>query len=297
MLKLNFLGTSDAIPSLERNHTSLLLETQKENILIDCGEGTQRQFKKAKLNPCKINRILITHWHGDHVLGLSGLLQTLSFSEYNKELFIYGPKGTKEFVKNLLKTFIFQGECKIHVEEVMGKFLETSDFYIEAEEMSHGIPCNAYNFVQKSQIKIDKDKLNKTNLKGPILKKLKQGKDLIFEGKKYLAKNFTYKQEGKKISFVLDTSFNNRIIPFVKNADLLVCESTFGEDFKDLASKYNHLSVDKVAEIAKKAKCKKLVLTHISQRYSKNLDIILKSAKKGFKESYLARDLESFEIK
>jgi ribonuclease Z len=222
MLKLTFLGTSDAIPSLERNHTSLLLETQTESILIDCGEGTQRQFRKARLNPCKINRILITHWHGDHVLGLSGLLQTLSFSEYNKELFIYGPKGTKEFIKNLLKTFIFQGECKIHVEEVKGKFLETPEFYIEAEEMSHGIPCNAYNFVEKTQIRIDKEKLNKIKIDGPILKKLKQGKDIVVEGKKYLAKNLTYKQEGKKISFVLDTSFNKKIIPFVKCADLLV---------------------------------------------------------------------------
>ncbi len=296
MLKLTFLGTSDAIPSVERNHTSLLLETQTENILIDCGEGTQRQFRKAKLNPCKINRILITHWHGDHVLGLSGLLQTLSFSEYNKELFIYGPKGTKEFVKNLLKTFIFQGECKIHVEEVKGKFLENSKFYIEAQEMSHGIPCNAYNFVEKPRRRIDTKKLAKTKLNGPILKQLQEGKNITFEGKKYLAKDLTYLEEGKKVSFVLDTSFNNRIIPFVKNADLLVCESTFGEDFKELASKYNHLSVDKTAQIAKKANCKKLVLTHISQRYSKNLSVILKNAKKEFKESYLAKDFETFEI-
>ena len=107
MIKVKFLGTSGAVPTAERNHTSMLLEYENENILIDCGEGTQRQFRKARINPCKITRILITHWHGDHVLGLPGLLQTLGFSEYNKTLYIYGPKGTKEFMQNLFKTFFF----------------------------------------------------------------------------------------------------------------------------------------------------------------------------------------------
>ena len=88
-IKLTFLGTADQIPSANRNHTSMLLTYGGENILIDCGEGTQRQFRKAHLNPCKITRILITHWHGDHVLGLPGLLQTLAASDYNKTLYIY----------------------------------------------------------------------------------------------------------------------------------------------------------------------------------------------------------------
>src|SRR4030042_2692406 len=103
MIKITFLGTSDAIPSAERNHTSILLEYKNESILVDCGEGTQRQFRKAKLNPNKVTKILITHWHGDHVLGLAGLLQTLSFSNHNKTLSIYGTRGTKEFMKILLK--------------------------------------------------------------------------------------------------------------------------------------------------------------------------------------------------
>jgi ribonuclease Z len=297
MIKVIFLGTSDAVPTAERNHTSILLEYDGENILVDCGEGTQRQFRKAKLNPCKITRILITHWHGDHVLGLSGLLQTLSFSGYNKPLLIYGPKGTKEFVNNLLKTFYFQGKCPIEVKEVEGKFIETADFYIEAESMSHGIPCNAYTFVKKDRIRIDKAKLKKTKLEGPILKKLKEGKDVTYEGKKYLAKNLTYKDEGKKISFVFDTSFNPRIIPFVKDSDLLICESSFDSDMEETAKEYKHLTAKQTAEIAKKSKSKKLVLTHISQRYSQNLKKILDSAKKGFKNSVLVKDLDVLEVK
>ena len=105
-IELTFLGTSDAVPTKQRSHTSILLNYAGENILVDCGEGTQRQFRFAELNPCKITRILITHWHGDHVLGIPGILQTLALSGYNKTLYIYGPKGTKEFMQNLLKTFV-----------------------------------------------------------------------------------------------------------------------------------------------------------------------------------------------
>ncbi len=295
-IKIIFLGTSDAVPSAERNHTSILLEYKDENILIDCGEGTQRQFRKAELNPNKVTRILITHWHGDHVLGIPGMLQTLSFSGYNRTLYIYGPKGTKEFMKNMLKTFVFQEKLKISVEEVEGKFFENDDFYLESKGMSHGIPCNAYSFIKKSKIRIDKKKLEKTKIQGPILKELKEGKNITYQGKKYKAKDFTYQEEGKKISFVLDTSFNDRITPFVKNSNLLICESTFGEDLVDKAKEYKHLTSKQAAEIAKKSNSDKLIITHISQRYSKNPKKILETAKKIFKNSFLANDLDKFEV-
>jgi len=297
MIKLTFLGTSDAIPSAERNHTSILLEYKNEAMLVDCGEGTQRQLRKAKLNPNKITRILITHWHGDHVLGLPGLLQTLAFSNYNKTLNIYGPRGTKEFMKAILRTFAFQGKYKINIEEVEKKFFENEEFYLEAEKMTHGIPCNSYAFVIKGRLRIDKKKLQKTKLKGPILKKLKEGKDVTYNGRKYLAKNLTYEEDSKKVSFVFDTSFNKNIVPFVKNSDLLVCESTFGVELEDKAEKYRHLNVRQTAEIAKKSKSKKLVLTHISQRYNKNPKRILDAAKKIFKNSVLVKDLDEIEVK
>ncbi len=297
-IKITLLGTSDAIPSAERNHTSILLNYKNENILVDCGEGTQRQFRKAKLNPCKITKILITHWHGDHVLGIPGLLDTLNFSGYRKTLSVYGPKGTKKFMEAFLKMFVFQAKYKIIVEEIEeGRFLENDDFYIESKKMTHGIPCNAYSFVKKGRIRIDKKELAKTKLKGPILKKLKEGKDIIYNGKKYLAKNLTFVEDSKKISFVFDTSFNDRIIPFAKNSDLLICESTFGSEFEDKAREYKHLTVKQTAQIAKKSNSKKLVLTHISQRYNRNPKKILDAAKKIFKNSLLAKDMDVIEIK
>ena len=104
-IKLTFLGTSSAVPTKSRNHPSILLQYKEQNLLFDCGEGTQRQFRKAKLNPCKLTKIFISHWHGDHILGLPGLLQTLALNGYNNVLEIYGPLGTKQKMKNLFDFF------------------------------------------------------------------------------------------------------------------------------------------------------------------------------------------------
>jgi ribonuclease Z len=297
MTRVTFLGTSDSIPSAERNPTSILITHDGENILLDCGEGTQRQIRKAKLNPCKITRILITHWHGDHVLGLPGLLQTMALSGYNKTLVISGPRGTKRFMRNLFETFAFKQEGKIKIEEVDGKFFETDDFYLEARKMTHGISCNAYTFVKKGKLRIDRDKLKKSKLpSGPLLKKLKDGKNITYKSKKYLAKNLTFQEGEKKLSFVFDTSVNKSIVPFVKNSDLLVSESTFNSELEEKARKHNHLTAKQAAEIAKKSKSKKLVLTHISQRYEKEPSKILNDAKKIFKNSFVVKDLDVIEV-
>ena len=298
-IKVYFLGTSAQIPTGKRNHSAILLSYEGENILVDCGEGTQRQFRIAKLNPCKITRILISHWHSDHVLGIPGLLSTLALSGYNRTLYIYGPRGTKEFMRDLLKVFNFQKKYKIIVEETSGgKFYETSDFYLESEKMSHGIPANAYSLVIKDKLRLDKKKIQNSKLPfGPLLGKLKEGKDIIYEGKKYNAKNFIYEEKGKKISIVLDTLFNERIIPFVKNSDLLICESSFSSKLNEQAKEHLHLTAKQCGEIAKKSKSKKLALTHISQRYENNLKELLNEAKKEFRETKVVGDFDEIIVK
>ncbi len=297
MVKVTFLGTADQIPSAKRNHTGILLNYKEENILIDCGEGMQRQFRIARLNPCRITRILITHFHGDHTLGLTGILQTLALSGYNKTLYIYGPKGIKEFMRKLLDTFPFRCDYEIRVEEAKGKFFTGEDFYLSSEEMSHGCICNAYSFVKIGQRRIDKAKLKKLKVEtGPHLQELKRGKNIQYKGKKYLAKDLTYVEEDSKISVVLDTTVNDRIVPFVKNSDLFISESTFGSELKEKALEHNHMTVVDAAKIAKKAKVKKLILTHISQRYEANLKDVLSQAKEFFPNSILVKDFDSIEI-
>lgn len=293
------LGTADQIPSYARNHSAIFINYHGENILVDCGEGTQRQFRLARLNPCKIDKILITHLHGDHVFGLPGLLSTFAMSGYNKDLKIYGPKGIKKFIEAMLFLFNFYREYHIEVFEVSkGKFVEEEDFYLAVEEMEHRTNCNAYSFVKKGLRRIDKNKLKKLKIpNGPHLQKLKEGKNITFDKKKYFAKNLTYKEEDKKISIVLDTSDNKRIVPFVRNSDLLICESSFGEELKDQAKEHMHMTSVGASKIAKKAKVKKLVLTHISQRYEKDLSFILNQAKKEFSNVIIAKDLDSFLVK
>ncbi|MBT4375925.1 ribonuclease Z [archaeon] len=309
MAKITFLGTADSIPSKSRNHLSVLLNYDGENILFDCGEGTQRQFRKAELNPCKVTRILISHWHGDHVLGLPGLLSTLSLSGYTKTLYLYGPRGIKKKFEDMLRVFSFVQNYEIKVEEVGTarctpncgvkgqRFFENEDFYLEAFPLEHGIPCNGYNFVKKGQRRIDKDKLKKFKIKeGRYLLDLKEGKDLHYENKKYKNKDLTYLEKDKKVSFVVDTRFNPKISGFVENANILIGESTFSRELKKDAREKMHLTSEDIGNIAKKAGVDKLILAHISSRYLKDIKQILNEVKEIFKNSYLVKDLDSLEF-
>ncbi len=296
-IPITFLGTSQAIPTARRNHTAVLLQYKTENILVDCGEGTQRQFRKAKLNPCKLTRILITHWHGDHVLGLPGLLQTLALNNYPRTLHIYIPKGTRNYIDLIYKLFVFAGKIKLEVHEVSsGKILETPDFILESFPMQHNIPTNAYTFTEKEKIRIDKDKIKKLGLSGKILGELAKGKDIKHKNKTIKASSLTYAEKGKKIAFILDTKINENCYKAAEGSDLLICESTYTEEESDLASEYKHLTAKQAAEIAKKSKSKKLFLTHISQRYQANDKPILHEAQSVFKDTTIAEDLMKVEI-
>ena len=299
-IKITFLGTSNAIPTSQRNHPSIHLEWNGEHLLFDCGEGTQRQMKKANLNPCKLTRIFITHLHGDHVLGLPGLFETLEMLQYSKTLEIYGPQGTQKHI-SLLQQLYGRFNIKHKVIEINAHansiVLETKDFQIQSSHMDHNVPTLAYSFAIKEKLRILKSKLKKLKLpNSPLIHKLQQGHDIVFDGKKIKSSSVTYKQEGKRITIILDTKLNNNAISLAKNSDLLVCESTYAQSEKDYASEYKHLTSTQAATIAKKAKAKKLILTHIAQRYEHNPKIIESEAKKVFKNVSIAKDLDIIKI-
>ena len=299
MIQITFLGTSTAIPTAERNHSAMLLKYKNENILIDCGEGTQRQFRKAKISISKITKILITHWHGDHILGLPGLLETLQLSKYNKTLEIYGPKGTKKYLRELLKMFGHTNRIKIKVYEVKGTFLKTKDFQISAVSLQHGCPTNGYMFEEQPKLRINKEKLKKLKLSikdRTKLSKLTKGKNIKINGKTIKSKNMTYKQASKKISFIFDTKKCAGAEKLAKDSDLAIMDATFSDNEEELSKKYKHMTASQSAQIAKKTKVKKLILTHISQRYDHKSEILEKQAKKIFKNSKVAKDLMSLEV-
>jgi ribonuclease Z len=298
-INITFLGTSQAIPTARRNHTSILLHYKDENILIDCGEGTQRQFRKAKLNPCKLTKLLITHWHGDHILGIAGLLQTLLLNSYNKILNVYGPKGTGYYWNRIIDLLVPYNKIKVKIHEVSeSKFFENKDFYLEAISMQHGIPCNAYAFVEKAKLRLNKEKLRKLKLKGPIIAELAKGKDIIINNKKIHAKNLIYKTQERKITFIFDTKINNNCHKIAKDSNAIVSEAVYLENEKDLAKLHEHLTACQAAEIAKQSgkKLKALYLSHLSQRYDGSEKLILNEAKKHFKNTIIAEDLMQIEI-
>jgi len=297
MVKITFLGTSAMIPTAERNHSSILLTHKTENILIDCGEGTQRQLRIAKISPCKITKILISHWHGDHILGIPGLIQNLGAHQYSKTLEIYGPKGTKKYLKNLLAGVVFVNKIKIQVKEISsGIFYKDEEFTLSTLKLKHTIPCLGYVFQEKDKLKINLNYLIKFNLKQhPLLGLLQKGKSINYKGKKISVKKATTKIPGKKIAFIMDTAPTPNIDKLAKNADLLITESTWDSTLEIHVEKRKHLTSQLAAKIAKKAKAKKLILTHFSQRY-RDLEQIEKQAKKEFKNTVLAKDFMVVEV-
>lgn len=291
-MEITFLGTTSMVPTADRNHSAILLSYKAENILIDCGEGTQRQLRIAKISACKITKILITHWHGDHVLGLPGLMQTLVAHEYNKELEIYVPKGTKGNFQKMFDFFVLRGhQIKYKVVEVdTGKFFENEDFELYSFEVDHGTQARGYSFVEKDKRRINLSYLAKYGLKQhPILKDLQLGNDIEWEGKKIRAKLATTEIKGKKVSIVLDTAYFDGLVKVVEGADVLICESNYLEELKSVAAERKHMTAKQAAGLAKKAKVKELYLTHFSQRY-KNLKPFLDEARPVFKNVKVAKD-------
>jgi len=296
-MEVTFLGTGPAIPSAKKNHTAVLLKQEGENILIDCGEGTQRQFRKARLNPCKLTRLFITHWHGDHILGIPGLLQTLSLSNYNRKLHIYGPPGTRKRMALMLGMFVYVGKIDLEIHEISEGKIDLGDLEATAHKMSHGKTFSlAYSIEQKTKRRIDVKKMKKLGLNGPIVGEIQKGKDVIFKGKKIKAKDLIYLQKGKKVTFLWDTRPNPNCVKAAKNADFLASEANFLDSEKEKAYDYNHMTASQAADVAKKAKVKVLYLTHLSQRYEKYEKQAILEAKKKFKNTLLAYDLLKVEI-
>lgn len=297
-MKITFLGTACMQPTKERNHPGFILSYNSENILFDCGEGIQRQMKTIKFKPTKITRLLISHWHGDHVLGIPGLMQTMGASEYSKKLYIYGPKGTKENIKSLNKVFAKHSDIIEHevIEINNGKFFENSEFILESYELEHGIDAIGFKFIEKDKRKLLMNKINKLQIpEGPLLGKLQQGKDITYKKQTIKSKDVTKLVPGKIIGYISDTAYTTNCTKIAENCDILVSESSFTSKHQDKAEQYKHLTSKEAAEIANLNNVKKLILTHISQRY-KDLDEMLSEAKETFPNTILAHDFMTIKI-
>lgn len=280
------------VPTKERNVSSILLIYDGDYILIDCGEGTQRQLMKKGISPTKISKILITHWHGDHIWGLPGLLQTIAASNKKEEIEIFGPKKTEEFLKNMEKSFSPSNKIKFRAYEILkeSKIVDNKKYEIIAFPVSHSTHCLAYSLKEKDRRKINLNYTKKFGLtKDPLLGKLQNNKPITYNGKKITPEKATTLIKGKKVTFITDLKYSKEISKFAKDSDLLVSESTFLSELEKEAKKTLHLTSEQAAKIAKESNAKKLILTHFSQRYKIESELE-KEAKKIFKNTIAAKD-------
>src|SRR3989338_5268122 len=221
MAEITFLGTACMQPTKDRNHPGILLDFGPEHILFDCGEGIQRQFKVADIKLTKITKIFITHWHGDHALGLIGLLQTLFSSEITHKVGIYGPKGTKENLELLIKIYKTNRIPDYEVIEVKnGMVAETNAYSVEALEMDHATIAFGFRFTEKDRRRMNMEKLRKLGVKeGPLVGKLQSGMEITVKGKKIHPDDVSEVVKGKTFVYLGDTALCENAQKLSKGAD------------------------------------------------------------------------------
>jgi len=300
-LKILFLGTGGSWPTVQRNVTSIALKRGSEIILFDCGEGTQRQFQKSKLSYMQISKIFISHFHGDHFLGLPGLLQTMQLNDRNKDLHIYGPKKIISLTSQLLSLGYFKPSYNIIAHEIdNGDVLDFEEYTIKVLRVNHGIPSFAYCLEEKKRPgKFNKPKALELGIpEGYLFSRLQRGHDITLEdGTKIKSKMVLgLPRSGRKIVISGDTRPCPSLIKFSKKADVLIHDATFDSELEDISGLYGHSTAAQAANIAKDAKVSKLFLVHISPRYL-DYKLLENEAKNIFKKSVAPKDFEEYEIK
>ncbi len=268
MLEVIFLGTGGIMPTKERNVPSIALRYKGEIILWDVGEGTLRQLNTAKLSPMRIEKIFITHFHGDHYLGLMSLIQTMTLWNRERPLHIYGPKYAFEFIQNYLKSGFFAPSFEIHVHELGEARLKFGDYEIWSFKVEHGIPALGYVFKERDKRgNFDLEKIRELGLKpGPWMKELELKGKIEINGRVIHLEDVTGRpKKGVKIVYTGDTEPCGRVRLFSEKADLLIHEATYLTE-EERGESY-HTTVNEACEVAEKAKVKLLALFHRAPRY------------------------------
>jgi len=299
-LSVIFLGTGGSWPTIKRNVSSLAVKRGSEIILFDCGEGTQRQFQKSNLSYMQISKIFITHFHGDHFLGLPGLIQTMQLNDREKPVYIYGPRGMNKLTSQLLSLGYFRPSYQVISHEVKdGDTIDFDGYTVRALQVDHNVPALAYSLEEDRRPgKFDKPKALKLGVpEGPLFSKLQHGQSVTLANGEKITPDMILgpSRIGRKIVITGDTKPCNKLVGFSKGADVLIHDATFDSELQEIAGEYGHATAYQAAEIAKKAKVEKLFLTHISPRYNDYL-VLENDAKKIFKNSFVARDFQEIEV-
>jgi ribonuclease Z len=303
VFEILFLGTSASAPSARRGLSAAIVKHDEYRFLVDCGEGTQRQILKSGAGFKRLNRILITHGHLDHILGLGGLMSTFLRWEAVEELEIFGGRSALDRIHDLLYGVVLRGHqppMPLSLREIKpGIFFEAGDFTVRAFPVTHrGPDCLGYRFETKARRPFLAEKADELGVPfGPERGELVSGKSITLpDGKTVKPEDVLGPwQSGTKLVFVGDTGRTDNLLEHCRDADALVIESTYLDSEAEMANQFSHLTAKKAAELAQEAGVKKLILTHLSRRYRER--DVLEEAQAVFPESVVARDFDSFQIK
>ncbi len=282
MITVTFLGTSGAVPSVERGMPAIAVHA-KELFLFDCGEGTQRQMMKYKVGYGSVKAIFLSHLHFDHFLGIYGLLETLKLNSPS-------PKPLKIFAPRKFETLLINRHPFVDVIPIKeGVIYENDEYEVSAFPVEHG--CEAYGFTikQKDRRKFDEKKAHGLGMQGRTFREIQEKGSVTVNGKKIKLDEVSHMQEGVKVVISGDTVPCKEVEKAAKGADLLIHEATFSEKQGDEAELRLHTAAKQAALLAKKLKVKQLLLTHISARFADGKELE-DEAKAVFPQSFLSKD-------
>ncbi|MEM4473304.1 MAG: ribonuclease Z [Archaeoglobaceae archaeon] len=292
LFKIVFLGTGGTVPSPDRNTSAIFVQYSKYRFLFDCGEGTQRQIIAAKLGFRNLDHIFITHMHTDHFIGIFGLIETLSLNGREKELNFYTPKP------NVLKTlFDLFGYENLNFELKVKKASDGDEFCfpgfkIVAFKTEHIVQSVGYALIEDDKRKFDREKALALGIPpSPLYARLKRGETIFWNGKMITPEMVLGElKKGRKVVYTGDTRPCERTVEIARDAELLIHDASFSDELKEWAVESGHSTAKEAAEVAKRANVKKLILTHISARFSKNPEKLVEEAKSVFENVELAKD-------
>ena len=294
--ELIVLGTAAQTPTRERNHNGYLLRWDREVLLFDPGEGTQRQMLFAGVSAAKLTRICITHFHGDHCLGLPGVLQRLSLDQAKGPVAVYFPDAGREYFDRLRGAAAFFETTALDVRPSAGGVVfADARFTLSSAALDHRVPTLGWRLHEADGVSLVPERLMAAGVQGPAVGALQRDGEVAVNGRRVTLAEVSTARAGQSFAFVMDTALCDAAFELAADADLLVCEATFLNADADLAARYKHLTAGQAGRIAAEAGARRLVLTHFSQRYGDPAQFAAQ-AREHFDDVVVAADLATVPV-
>jgi ribonuclease Z len=291
------LGTASQVPTRYRNHNGYLLRWDDEGILFDPGEGTQRQMIYAGVTTAAITRICITHFHGDHCLGLAGISQRISLDRVPHVVHIHYPASGQVFYERLRHASIFHDVARVEGHPITraGEIHADARLTLSTLPLDHGVPAWGYRLQERDSRTMLPGRLAELGVAGPQIRKLIAQGELEVGGRTVRLDEVSVHKRGQSVAFVMDTRMCDNAVALARDVDLLICESTYLDADADKAHENGHLTAVQAARIAAEARARKLVLTHFSQRYT-DVSAFVAEARAVFPDVVAAEDGDTIPV-